>query len=99
MYGKYSTLVFWAWNDRITHEGIDKQLHEFYDAGIGGVVIHARAGLKIEYMSEEWLSLFAYAVHSAKEIGLKVVIYDENGWPSGFAGGEVVKQNADFAMK
>lgn len=99
MYGKYSSLVFWAWNDTITHDGIDKQLQEFYDVGIGGVIIHARAGLKIEYMSEEWLALFAYAVKSAKVIGLKVVIYDENGWPSGFAGGEVVKKNADFAMK
>lgn len=99
MYGKYSSLVFWAWNDAITHDGIDRQLQEFFDAGIGGVIIHARAGLKIAYMSDEWLALFAYAVKSAKTIGMKVVIYDENGWPSGFAGGEVVKQNADFAMK
>ncbi|MBQ9710211.1 MAG: hypothetical protein IJV67_06280, partial [Clostridia bacterium] len=99
MYGKYSALVFWAWNDRITNDGIDEQLKQFYDAGIGGVIVHARAGLKIEYMSDQWMDLFAHAVRKAKELGLKVVIYDENGWPSGFAGGMVVRQNPDFAMK
>ncbi len=98
-YGKYSSLVFWAWNDAITRDGIDEQLKQFACAGIGGAVIHARAGLKIEYMSEDWLDLVVYSVQKAKEFGLKIVIYDENGWPSGFAGGAVVQSNPDFAMK
>lgn len=98
-HGKYSSLVFWAWNDAITRDGIDEQLEQFAYAGIGGAVIHARAGLKIEYMSEEWLDLVVYSTQKAKELGLKIVIYDENGWPSGFAGGAIVQLNPDFAMK
>lgn len=96
---KYSSFVFWAWNDFITCDGIDKQLKQFADVGIGGVVIHARAGLKIEYMSEEWFGLIVFAVRKAKQFGLKVMIYDENGWPSGFANGAVVKADSDFSMK
>lgn len=99
MRGKYSSLVFWAWNDKITYDGIDEQLQQFANADIGGVVIHARAGLKIEYMSDEWMKLIVYSVKKAKQLGLKIVIYDENGWPSGFAGGMVVKSTPDFAMR
>ena len=32
------------------------------------------------------------AVDEAKKLGMDVWFYDENGWPSGFAGGELLKE-------
>lgn len=91
----YRSAPLWDWNERITEEGIDFQLREFKKAGIGGVFVHPRPGLLTEYLSEDWFHLFDHTVQKGKELGLKVWIYDENSYPSGFAGGHVPAQMPD----
>lgn len=85
----FSTAPFWVWNDVITEEKIDFQLKEFKDRGIHMVFIHPRPGLVTEYLSTEWFELVKYSVDKAKELDMKVWLYDENSYPSGFAGGHV----------
>ena len=97
--GKNASVCFWSWNSNITREGIDEQLKDFADGRIGGVVIHARGGLKIAYMSEEWFDLFKCAAARAAELGIEVWIYDEEGWPSGFGGGTVTALGEDYWHK
>ncbi|WP_257668614.1 glycosyl hydrolase [Parapedobacter tibetensis] len=85
----YRTMPFWVWNDEVTKEKIDRDLKHFKEAGLGGVFIHPRMGLITPYLSEQWHELYAYAVDQSKSLGLKINIYDENSFPSGFAGGHV----------
>ena len=85
----YRSVPLWDWNHRITKEGIDLHMEEFREAGIGGVFVHPRPGLVTEYLSEEWFELFDHTVQKGKELGMDVWIYDENSYPSGFAGGHV----------
>ena len=85
----YRSAPLWDWNDKITEEGIDFQLKKFKDGGLGGVFIHPRPGLLTEYLSEDWNHMFDHTVRKAKELGMKVWIYDEDSYPSGFAGGHV----------
>ena len=84
---EYRSAPLWDWNEQISKEGIDFQMKEFKKAGIGGVFVHPRPGLLTEYLSEDWFQLFDYTVQKGKELGMKVWIYDENSYPSGFAGG------------
>jgi hypothetical protein len=86
---EYRTAPLWVWNDRITETQIDEQLADFKARGIGGVFVHPRPGLITPYLSEEWLGLFKRAVQTGKSLGMKIWIYDENSYPSGFAGGHV----------
>ena len=81
--------VFWAWNGDLNRNTIEKQLKDFRAKGITDVFAHARAGLKVEYMGKEWMDAFAYALSVAEKVGIKIWIYDENGWPSGFGDGKV----------
>lgn len=85
----FSTAPFWVWNDVITKEKIDFQLKEFKDRGIHMVFIHPRPGLVTEYLSTEWFELVKYSVDKARELDMKIWLYDENSYPSGFAGGHV----------
>lgn len=85
----YSTAPFWVWNDQITKDKIERQLRDYKDHGIHMVFIHPRPGLITEYLSREWMELTRYAVDLAKELNMKIWLYDENSYPSGFAGGNV----------
>jgi hypothetical protein len=92
---EYRSAPLWDWNEQISEEGIDFQMKEFKKAGIGGVFVHPRPGLLTEYLSEDWFHLFDYTVQKGKELGMNVWIYDENSYPSGFAGGHVPAEMPD----
>jgi hypothetical protein len=85
----YTTAPFFVWNARITKEEIDSFMVSFKNAGSSQVFVHPRPGLITEYLSEDWFGLFKYTVDKGKELGMNVWIYDENSYPSGFAGGHV----------
>ena len=92
---EFRSAPLWVWNDLVTREQIEIQLADFKAHGIGGVFIHPRPGLITPYLSEEWLSLCRHAVDVGKKLGMKVWIYDENSYPSGFAGGHVPAEMPD----
>jgi hypothetical protein len=94
---KYRSVPLWVWNDLMTREEIDRQLESFKARGIGGAFIHPRPGLITPYLGEEWFALCAHAVETAKRLGLEIWLYDENSYPSGFAGGHVPAALPDAA--
>ncbi|NIA31103.1 MAG: hypothetical protein GWP06_14475 [Actinobacteria bacterium] len=96
---EFRTAPLWVWNDKITKEEISEQLRDFKAHGLGGVFVHPRPGLITPYLSDEWLFLFRYTVQVGKELGMKIWIYDENSYPSGFAGGHVPDEMPDAVGK
>ncbi|HEY4208300.1 MAG TPA: RNA polymerase sigma-70 factor, partial [Puia sp.] len=85
----FGSAPLWVWNTKVTKTDIDSALNGFKKNAFGGVFVHPRPGLITEYLSKEWFDDYAYTVKKAKELGLDVWIYDENSYPSGFAGGHV----------
>jgi len=94
---EYRPAPLWVWNDRVTKTEIDEQLADFKAKGIGGAFVHPRPGLITPYLSAEWLDLFKYAVDTGRRLGMKIWIYDENSYPSGFGGGHVPAAMPDAA--
>lgn len=88
----YRSAPLWTWNDDVTEQQIDEQLADFKDKGIWGVFVHPRPGLITDYLSDRWNDLFRHTVERAKQLDMQVWIYDENSYPSGFAGGHVPAQ-------
>ncbi|MDR2473003.1 MAG: hypothetical protein LBD53_05465 [Tannerella sp.] len=89
---QFGTAPLWTWNTKVTPALIDASLKDLKNKGFGGVFIHPRPGLITEYLSDEWFALFQHSIRRGKELGMKVWIYDENSYPSGFAGGHVPAQ-------
>ena len=89
---EYRTAPFWVWNNDVSKEDIDRTLGEFKEKGIGGVFLHPRYGMITEYLSDDWWELVEYSLQKAEELDMKLWIYDENSFPSGFAGGHVAAQ-------
>ena len=55
--------------------------------GMGGMTIHSRTGLKTPYLGEEYLQHVRSCIKQTTAAGGQVLIYDEDRWPSGYAGG------------
>ena len=85
----YGSVPLWVWNTKVTKKMIDSALQAFKHNAFGGVFVHPRAGLITEYLSPEWFDLWKYTTQRGKELGLDIWIYDEDSYPSGFAGGHV----------
>jgi hypothetical protein len=86
---EFRSAPFWIWHEKVCKEKIREQLVDFREKGFGGVFVHPRYGMITEYLSEEWFEMVEYTLSVARELGLYVWIYDENSYPSGFAGGHV----------
>lgn len=85
----HDTVPFWVWNDDLTPEEATWWLEDFVRHGIRSVMIHPRPGLRTPYLGERWFELWAHCVREAGRLGMELWIYDENSYPSGFAGGHV----------
>lgn len=93
---KYRGMPFWSLNDKLEPEEMVQQVKEFHCAGMGGFFLHSRIGLTTEYLGREWMDALRAAIEKAAELGMQAWLYDEDKWPSGFAGGIIPLQNPEF---
>ena len=83
-------IPFWSWNDELNVDKLVKQVNEMKANGYGGFIMHARSGLKTEYLKEDWFRCIRACSEEAKKLGMQAWVYDEYGWPSGFVGGKLL---------
>ena len=78
----------------IALSNVPAEVEHYKDLHLGGVVCNVPGK---DYLRSEanWKSLVR-AVDCLAKLGMTVWIYDENGYPSGAAGGEVLKENRQF---
>lgn len=96
---EYRAVPFWSWNDKLEKEELRRQIQEMKDKGIGGFFMHARGGLRTEYMGGEWMDCIRVSAEEAKKLDMHAWLYDEEGWPSGFAGGKVTSLGEYYHMR
>lgn len=98
--------IFWYWNADPTPNGIRRQLTQIRAAGFRSVYLHPmpdnfrksdfKSGMKMRYLGRKFFRLARTAVDECRRLGLRFMIYDEGGWPSGTANGELVKRRPEF---
>ena len=86
---QFGVCPFWFWNDKLSAGELVRQLKMMKNSGVSGFFIHARNGNKVPYLSSNWMQYVKTVIEKAKELGLKAWLYDEDNWPSGYAGGAV----------
>jgi hypothetical protein len=85
----FSTGPLWVWNDMLTEKQIRSTMRDLAAQKVKQVWVHPRPGLMTPYLSDEWFALWKIALNEAERLDMNVWIYDENSYPSGFAGGWV----------
>jgi len=86
---EYSSAPLWVWNDMLTDDMVVGTLRDLAAQGVKQAFVHPRPGLMTPYLSPEWFRLWKVALAEAARLDVKLWIYDENSYPSGFAGGFV----------
>ena len=99
----------WMWNVPITKEGIISQLDMFEKENMLSFYVipcppefrpqSMRAEMSPEYLSDDFFRLISFAAEEAEKRGMTMWLYDEGGYPSGGACGNVIKEYPNAAAK
>lgn len=90
---------FWSWNDRLDEAELRRQVREMAAAGMGGFFMHSRVGLLTPFLGEAWMRAIAACIDEAERCGINAWLYDEDRWPSGFAGGTVPGDHPEHRVR
>ena len=95
----HSPAYFWMWNDRLDANRLNAQLDDMFAHGMRSICIHPfpkafrpgkfDSGMEPDYLSPGYFAIFSNVVDHAAALGMNVWLYDEGGWPSGGACGQV----------
>lgn len=89
---EYRGAPFWSWNCELDPDQLVRQIEQLKAMGMGGFQMHPRTGMATEYLSDEFMTCVTACVEKARELSMPAWIYDEDRWPSGFAGGLVTAE-------
>jgi len=95
----YREAPFWSWNDDLDPQELVRQIGLMDEAGWGGFFMHSRVGLRTPYMGRQWLACIRACADEAGKRGMGAWLYDEDKWPSGFAGGLSVAANPGYRAR
>lgn len=109
---KYRPVPFWHLNGTLTKEGIEKQIREAKEiSGFGGVTVLPvtegrqwntglpTPGTSPEFLSEEFFSRYTDMLEISKKQGTEIILYDDIDYPSGSAGGRLLKEYPQYTRK
>ena len=88
---EYRAAPFWAWNCELDKAELLRQIEVLKEMGFGGFHMHSRSGMATNYLSEKFMDLVTACCDKAENEDMLAYLYDEDRWPSGFAGGIVTK--------
>ena len=96
---EFRSFPFFSINDSLDAKEIELQVREFKKAGFGGFYLHSRDGLLTDFLGDEWWTIMDAAVDAAQATGIQAMFYDEDKWPSGYAGGIIPRMGEVYRAK
>lgn len=100
---QYGTIPKWVWNvslTEITRAEIAEEFRGFAEKDhYAGVMIVLWGNDPVDYLKEPFLLRYRWALEEARAQGLKIFLWDENGFPSGIGGGAFDKEEIAYAYR
>ncbi len=92
-YAEAKPFYRWWWNgNRVTKEGVERELEIMKSAGAGGVEINPielnkalknPTGIALDWMSKEWIEVLKASVKKGNDLGMITDMIIGTGWPFG----------------
>ena len=93
---EFRPMPFWSWNAALDDAEMRRQIVDFKDRGYGGYLMHPRVGLVTRYLGDEWFHKVQVCLDEGRKQGVQSWLYDEDKWPSGFAGGLAIFDHQEY---
>lgn len=104
--GRFQPMPFWHINGELTTEGIRQQMKDAKElAGFSGVSLlplaskGKRVGTSPKFLSASYFERFQDMLDAAEELDMEIILYDDNDFPSGMAGGKMQALYPEHTMK
>ncbi len=90
---QYYPTPFWHLNGELTDEGIVQQMTDAVQkAKFNGVTVLPVANTLPDFLTEAYFRKFGVILETAKKLDVNVILYDDTGFPSGNANGQLEKK-------
>ncbi len=103
---EFGPMPFWHINGELTTEGIRKQIKDAKDAGFTGITLlplaeksPSKPGTTPKFLSDKYFNRFQDMLDAVEELDMKVILYDDNDFPTGMAGGKLGELFPQHTMK
>ena len=95
----YRPVTMWFVGDDLSEYELTTQLESFKSKGINELFFNVTSGFTGDYLSDEYFAMVKHAVAECKRLGLSFWIYDEYEFPSGIAGGKLIRDFPELRAK
>jgi hypothetical protein len=83
-------MPLWFINGELTSDGIRQQMRDAKEkAGFTGVSPLPWSDVKPTFLTDAYFDRYREIVETARQLGMQVILYDDAGFPSGMAGGQM----------
>ena len=109
---EYKPMPLWHLNGHLTKPEIERQIVEAKEkSGFGGMTVlpvspmghwydnHLCPGMTPEYLSEEYFDLYGYMLEVSRDNGQQIILYDDIDFPTGSAGGRLLREYPQYCRK
>lgn len=103
---QFKPMPFWHINGELTTEGIKQQMTDAKEMGFTGVSLLPLAdksttqpGTSPKFLSEAYFERYQDLIDIAEELEMEIILYDDNDYPSGMAGGKMEELYPEHTMK
>ncbi|MCP4453355.1 MAG: hypothetical protein GY809_18000 [Planctomycetes bacterium] len=89
---QFKSQPLWHMNGTLETDEIKRQLQDArHKSGFSGVAVLPVNHTRPDYLSEDYFARYGDILETCKSLGMKVIFYDDIGFPSGTAGGQLKK--------
>ncbi|MFC2097486.1 glycosyl hydrolase [Bacteroidota bacterium] len=96
---RYKSRPLWFWNTNLSKTQTLRVMTKAKENGYYGLGIVPSYGMSPGYMSLGFLEQYKYALEVADSLDMKMCLYDEFYFPSGMAGGNLMKDYPEAVSK
>ncbi|GAB4338732.1 MAG: hypothetical protein Kow0099_13110 [Candidatus Abyssubacteria bacterium] len=96
---QFGPTPFWFLNDDLDEGRLSDALNQMKSKGFAGVILHPRTGMEVEYLSESFWERLRFVCETLGRLDMQGWIYDDYNWPSGPAGGKLLREHPEFRQR
>jgi hypothetical protein len=97
---QYRSLPFYWLNGKLDAAGLRDQIQAMRDqCGFGGFSPLPMRSTQPAYLTDEYFDQYRVMLEKAEKLGLRVIFYDDIDFPTGTAGGRLIRESPDSMLK